>query len=285
VAGDVLEYEAFIEWLGRLPRHRTRLEVNQGLVLAIAAASRHDSGVWHFRFISGDPTEIPLVYVEATGETVAEEPVDGRWRATPTRVSIDPTRRLLAVELRRAGVGATNLERYMTRLAKREGFHERLSLEMNPLPSPSFEDEIDDLARIREASIIVRRPNTDWDDADDILSDLADASAAHKASVTVNAARGESLSASRGVMSLVREHLRRPLTNVSNVRVTGTPTGSSRERTVSLEKHQFQGQADVPPQASLREEDSSLFDAQKELLDQGARVVAELSDLKPHEVL
>ncbi len=173
VGGDLLDYEEFFSWVAALPRNATRVQVTQDLVLAIEKSVPTTSG-FHFRFVSGNPNEVPLLYVEETGETITEEVSVGRWRAVATRVAVHPSNRLLAIEMRRAGVGATNLERYFSRLAKDNDYYSRLSLDMNPLPSPSFAVELEEFERIREASIVVRRPNTDWDDADDVLSQLAD---------------------------------------------------------------------------------------------------------------
>lgn len=282
-SGVPIDYEGFFTWVSGLERQRTRVQVHQDLVLAIAKVERDESR-WRFRFISGNPGEIPLVYDDSTGEVFEEDSVAGRWRATATRVTADPTLRLVAIEQRRVGVGSVNLERYFSRLAEQNNFGAKVSLEMNPLPSPSFEHEIDELSRIRQATIDVRRPNTDWNDADDILSSLADESGAHRASVTVNASRGETLTRDRGIMSLIVGHLRRPLSNVENVRVTGTSPGSDRERTVSLTRHQLQDQTAVPTEATMSDEDESIFETQDGLLERGAQVVAELSDLRPGEV-
>ena len=166
----------------------------QDLVLAIEKSVTTTSG-FHFRFVSGNPNEVPLLYVEETGETITEEVSVGRWRAVATRVAVHPSNRLLAIEMRRASVGATNLQRYFSRLAKDNDYYSRLSLDINSLPSPSFAVELEEFERIREASIVVRRPNTDWDDADDVLSQLADDSFGHQASVTVNASRGQKFGA------------------------------------------------------------------------------------------
>lgn len=283
VGPTLLDYADFFDWVGRLSRNQTRVQVNRELVLAIEKATNTADGGWHFRFVSGNPSEIPLVYIEATGETVEEPRPDGRWAATPNRVAVKPDRRLLAIELRRAGVGSINLERYFRGLAKQSGYSNRLSLDMNPLPSPSFSEELDQFERIREASIIVRRPNNDWDDADDLLSGLADDSAAHRAAITVNANRGESLARDRGIMRLIRQHVSRPLSNVDDVKVKGTQAGMQKERTVSLDRHQLQATAELTVGMGLSEEDATIFASAEELLARGSDIVAELEDLSPVE--
>lgn len=283
-SGKVLQYDEFFNWVGALPRNQTQVQINPELAIALDGATKQAER-WEFRFVSGNPAEVPLFYDETAGRTFEEEPEEGRWRAIRTRVAIDPGQRLLAIEMRRAGVGSINLERYFTTLSKREGYHPKVTLDFNPLPSPSFLEEIDSLQRIREAEIVVRRPNTDWDDADDVLSGLADDSGGHRATVNVGAARGESLNRSRGIMGLIKKHVRRPLTNVNDVRVKGMDAGTGRLRTVSLGRNQFQGSALFASRVPIGEEDRSVLDFAGGLLDRGAELAAELSDLRSEEEL
>lgn len=182
----------------------------------------------------------------------------------------------MVIEGRRAGVGAGSLERYFGKLAS-ESLGLPINLDLSAIPSKSFEAELERLIRIREASLVVRRPNKDWDDAHDILSDLADSSHAHRAEVQVNAARGETLARQQGILGLIREHLRRPLTNVVNARVKGTEGGTGRERTVSLERHQIQRAAIIPQAATLEQEEEAIMDAGTELLNESEEIVEERS--------
>ncbi|NTW41108.1 MAG: hypothetical protein HGA44_14745, partial [Cellulomonadaceae bacterium] len=261
----------FFDWVGGLVAANSLIELAPDLS-AVVDISRRQGPIWHFRLVSGNPDEVPLFYSTSTGITEEGELDNERWLATPTRFSVDPTRRLVALEVRRGGVGSVNLERFLSRLAREYGFAERLTLDLNPIPSPSFADEIQRFTRIREAALIVRRPNSDWDDADDVLSSLADNSGGHKASIGVQADRGESLRRSSGIVSLIKSHLVRPLSSVFDAKITGIQEGNATETTVSLTRHQLQSKVEIPRAIVASEGDAMFFDAALHLLERASAI-------------
>ncbi|MBF0722356.1 hypothetical protein [Sanguibacter inulinus] len=264
-----MDYSNFFDLLGRQNGQTSAIELSPDYSVVIERAEFVD-GVWRFRLVSGDPSEDPLFYSERTGRTEIADLGEGRWVATRTRFVVDPERRLLMLEVRRGGVGVVSLERYFRRVAARLGIAENLQFDLNPLPSPSFSREIDRFTRIREASLIVRRPNNDWDDAGDVLSGLADNSGGKKAVVAVQAARGDSLRKGRGIVNLIREHLQRPLSNVEDAKITGTQEGASVESTVSLSRHQLQLKVQVPRDPRGTSGELEVFDAAEALLTEAS---------------
>lgn len=266
LGGEILDYVDYFDWVGHLPPAETLVELGAELSAAIDAA-HSEGGLWYFRLVSGNPGVAPLFYSERSGSTEELEIDESRWVATATRLVVDPSSRLVALEIARGGLGAANIERFFSRISARGAFGERTTIDLNPLPSPSFAQELDKFTRIREASLVVRRPNTDWDEADDVLSSLADNSAGHQASVGVQAARGESLRKGRGIVQLIRDHLTRPLSNVADARVTGVQEGSTAPTTVSLERHQLHARVDVPRPVTSRQADEIIFESERLLLD------------------
>jgi len=98
------------------------------------------------------------------------------------------------------------------------------------------------------------------------------------ASITVSADRGESLSPRRGIVGLIKEHLDRPLSNVTDAKVVGLLGPSRQETTLSLGRHPLQERTGLPPSAPLSVQDDIIFAAQRALLVRSADVVAQLSD-------
>lgn len=252
------DYAGFFDWMAGLPRRLTRVQVRSDLVLVVERARKRD-GLYELTFISGDPSEIPLLFNEETGSVEKAPNGEETWPVRQTAVIIDPKTRLVGIENRRAGVGSTNLERYFRILARDQGYANDLLFDLAVQPSPSFEQELNDFDRIREATVVIKRPNNDWDDAEDVVADLADATGAHTASVTVNAARGASLNTNDGLLSVIRRQVQRPQTSISNVRVVGTRNGEVQERSLSLTRHQIKGEVRVPRNASRSEERESVW--------------------------
>ncbi|MCT2281861.1 hypothetical protein M3G91_30120 [Micromonospora chalcea] len=256
----------------------TSAAVSRDVVLAITGATFDDDGVIHFRFISGNPEDPSFVYDEKTGSITPAPMREGTWLASLTRVSVVPEERLLLIENRRRGVSATNLERYFENIARIREFSTDMQMDLDPLPSPSLEREIEELARIREAALIVNRPNSDWDDAHDVISELADESGGQKAQVVVTAGRGESLSKTEGVVGIIRRHLRRPLSNLRSLRVVGRRFGESIDRTLTLEKHQVRRAVTVDPRLPQDQQDEVIFGAAKDLIGTAIPIVRERAD-------
>ncbi|MEV6366782.1 hypothetical protein AB0L86_07805 [Micromonospora musae] len=265
----------FFDWLTHLPNRRTSVAVSRDVVLAIAGTVVDDGGILHFRFISGNPDDPSFVYDEKEGVVVPVQMAEGTWLAALTRVSVVPEERLLLIENRRRGVSATNLERYFENIARSRDFSTDMQMDLDPLPSPSLEREIQELARIREAALIVNRPNSDWDDAHDVISELADESGGQKAQVVVTAGRGESLSKNEGVLGIIRRHLQRPLPNLRSLRVVGRRFGESIDRTLTLEKHQVRKAVTVDPRLPQDQQDEVIFSATRELIETALPIVRE----------
>lgn len=271
-ADHLTQYAGFFDWMIELPRRLTRVQVRSDLVLVIERARKRD-GLYEFTFISGDPSEIPLIFNEETGSVEKAPNSEETWPVRQTAVIVDPETRLVGIENRRAGVGSTNLERYFRILARDQGYASDLLFDLAGQPSASFEQELNDFDRIREATVVIKRPNNDWEDAEDVVADLADATGAHTASVTVNAARGASLNSNDGLLSVIRRQVQRPQTSISNVRVIGTRNGETQERSLSLARHQVKGEVRIPRNASRSEEREAVWVAAVALIQATAQTL------------
>ncbi|WP_327030980.1 hypothetical protein OG989_16305 [Micromonospora sp. NBC_01740] len=275
----LLNYDGFFRWLADLPTPATEAPVAQDQVLAVAA-SAIDGEFIHFRFVSGNPRGIPLLFNRQTGTTQQARTPENTWLAQPTRVSVIPKDRLIFIENRRRGVSSSSLERYFFGVSQKNGYG-AVDLDLDPLPAPSLEREILDLTRIKEASIVVNRPNTDWNDASDVLSELAGSSGGKDAAVVVHAPRGQSLSKSEGIINVIVSNIRRRLPNIRDMKVVGRRLGEPTDHTVSLEKHQMRAVARVDDEAPLDEQDESVREAVRRLAQQALPVVRRQGDATP----
>jgi hypothetical protein len=244
-----LDYREFFEWFSGLQPADTRYLVWEDLVFVRENRSRlRDKHV--FEFISGDPNEQPLFYDDVAGAVSRGDLPDDSWPARQTRVVVDPTSRIMAVEARRAGVSARNLERYFERLARDRGFAHGVSLTLAPLQTAGFTEELEQFTRIREATIVIRRPNFDWDDARDQITELAGESNGQTAETTVNAGRNQSLSKDDGIISIIKRHVRRPLTSIIRATIVGNKQGEEGEVHLSTGRHNKRRYVAVPDRSS-----------------------------------
>ncbi|MEV6797204.1 hypothetical protein AB0M91_02530 [Micromonospora rifamycinica] len=268
---SLLNYDGFFRWLANLPYADTEAAVAQDQVIAVTAATI-EGDLIHFRFVSGNPREIPLLFDRQTGATMEARTPDNTWLAEATRVSVMPQDRLIFIENRRRGVSATSLERYFFRISTNRGYGP-VDLDLDPLPALSLEREILDLSRIKEASIVVNRPNVDWNDASDVLSELAGDSKGKDAAVVIHAPRGESLSKEEGIISVIIGNIRRRLPNVRDMRVVGRREGETTDHTVSLQRHQLRVKAQVDDGAPAEEQDESVWVAVRRLAAEARLIV------------
>lgn len=267
---DVINYDDFFTWISLLPEASTRIQVRTDLVFVISQVLRH-GGKYAFSFVSGDPDEIPLFFNEESGQVEEGARERSTWPARQTQVMVDPDSRFVAIELRRAGVGSSNLERYFRLLAMERDYSQNLVFDLSAQPSPSFEEELDRYVRIREASVTISRPNTDWYDAEDAVAELADISGGHTAAVTVNAARGESLNKNEGLLAVIRGHVRRSYTSIANARVVGLKAGDRQESSLSLARHQLKRQIEVPSREETPYQRAFISDRAASFIDEAAQ--------------
>ncbi|MDG4791849.1 hypothetical protein O7626_39230 [Micromonospora sp. WMMD1102] len=96
---SLLNYDGFFRWLANLPYADTEAAVAQDQVIAVTAATIEDDLI-HFRFVSGNPREIPLLFDRQTGATMEARTPDNTWLAEATRVSV--MRRIASYSLKTA---------------------------------------------------------------------------------------------------------------------------------------------------------------------------------------
>lgn len=232
--GDLFSYEEVFRGIGGLARPERQISIRQ---LVVAVTILRDQGdVMTFRFVSGVEGERALFYDTATG-VEAEEDIGTRVVADSSWVVIAPSKRLAVVERRRPGVALLSIEQWLAAAAERLDPGARFTFDLNPIASPSFTSELDELDRIRSASVVLRRPNFDWSENGAQLTGYSDESNATTASVSLSAGRGQSLSAKQGIVADIRELLRRPINALKDVVVIGQRADEPKERRVSFTRH------------------------------------------------
>lgn len=268
-SGEPIVYRDFFEYLTHLPSSSTIVSVSPDLNFAIERC-QISGDTFTATIIAGSPDEVPLYFDYTTGLVEEGATPEGKWLAKVTRILVvtDPDARSIAIESSRTGVTSARLEKYFRRLAAESGWSDDLLVDLPPIPSPSLAEEIEKFTRIREAAAIITRPNYDWSDMKNKLSNLADESNGHSAEAVVKAERKGSLSKARGIVGLIRDSLRESNPSIRSFRLTGNQEGSKKEITVSSEKHQARAFYDSNTSDSPSEVDAKMFTAARRLVEE-----------------
>lgn len=210
-------------------------------------------------FVGGDPAENSIYFDRRTRTTEEELGSESRWRGKLTRAVFEwsDDTRILALEGVRNGVTKTLLERYLKKTLKE--FYPRLSVELTPLASPSFLDEIEKFERIRIAKVEVKRPNYGFDDMENSLFETARASGAQSASASVKAERGESLSKDDGLVKVIKEVASAKNSSIENASVEGRKPGAKKDERVALDRHQERMEVQVDDSGTHASQSQSIF--------------------------
>lgn len=247
VEEENLNYTNFFEQLSQSnPGDRRQQSTSD--VIAVPEIIR-DGNKLGFHFIIGSPDELSLIYDIGTGTAERVDPGKGRFVANSAWAIVQPDIRLLLLERRRPGVAIRRIENFLIEYSRQLPDLSGLSISLNPIPSPSFADEVAKFTRIREAEIILRRPNGGFTDtANNMLSQMADSNGA-ELGLHVRADRGQSLSKTDGIVSEVLALAQKPINALKNAVIKGRRPDYNGERVVSLQKHAVKGSTRVDPQA------------------------------------
>lgn len=260
----VLDYGEFFSFLAAADPIRRQASVRD---LIVAIPRFHSRRLHHARFVSGTAGIAPLLYDYATGTERAGQIGKTEVVAATAWVTFDPEHRLVVIEKHRPGVPVYMIERSLALMGRELGYASQLTVSLNPIILDTFATEVEQFERIREARVVLARPNYDWTDGADRLSELADDSNASTSEVAMRAGRGASLSKSQGIVRDILDMLRsRLFVPVQDARITGRLPGEPHDRTISAAKHQLKRSVPVDTTLPTAEQDEIILGASEEFL-------------------
>jgi hypothetical protein len=144
----------------------------------------------------------------------------------------DDARWLLAIEKIQGGIFPNAIGLYIDWMLNETGIPatQRLSddkpivVNVEPEPSETFIQRINDLTRITKASLRIIRPNPGYDDLDSELAAEADESDASHADVSMSARRGSTLSKVAGIIDHIKTRFRER--NLGHAAIAGEKNGA-----------------------------------------------------------
>ena len=199
-------------------------------------------------------------------------------RPKPRDRAEDATHQLVVIERRRPGLTASDIARALSAMGQSIGFAQDLVIDLNPVASESFLEELNELARIRKAAVVVARPNFDWTDNATRLTDYAADSNGQAAEVETSPARGGSLSPNKGSVADIKNLVINTIAPLKRVRVVGSYVDESKERTLTLAQHQERQYAESDPSERVAAQETALASAAADLITKLGSQHAKSSD-------
>jgi hypothetical protein len=161
----------------------------------------------------------------------------GRFQARKTHAMIDPSHRFLLIESKRGHLHPEDLATAIEAIGRKIPGYETLELDFNPVADTEFISQIDQFGRIQSATVTLARPNVDWTERKNQLTEVADESNAKAIDVTVRAKREKSLAKEAGIIQFVREFAAIPLSIFKRISITGARDDNAGLITLNLSKH------------------------------------------------
>ena len=263
------KYVAVFRALAKLPPQERQLVTNERLTaiprLAIAGE------IVRIVALEGPVGLNPLVYNLEDQSERLQTLRSGEVVVSRTHAIIDLKTRNAVVEFNMRGAKAREIAAaVLQQAARRHTQFSNLELSLLPVVGEDFAAALDEFERIRTATLRLRRPNFDWSDVADDLTEAAKRSQAQAANVEFTAGRGDSLDPKGGVVALLRRIAGgRGPSVVEGATVVGHRSADAGETQISLRGHTRHRRASLrrAPDGQADEEDAfeALLEFEKEL--------------------
>jgi len=231
------DYTGFFRYLAGLDPKKRRERVAKR-VIAVPKLDEKDE---LFRFVAyeGQPGSPYLMFdLDSDSEEVGSVPA-GKLLATRTIGVLDPRSRRAVIQFVYSGVRAAQMGTLFEKLAQASASPFRgASFEFAQRAGDSFRKQVASLETIKSAEMQLTRPNYDWNDYTDALTDLAGKSGARNIDVAASAPRDESLAKNSGLVQIIRRLSSGEGTSIlKKAVVKGVKEGEDTVTEVKLSRH------------------------------------------------
>lgn len=206
----------------------------------------NSNGRVHLVAYEGDKGVNPLIFNIEVGSERHARLHRNEILATRTHAVIDCATRKVVLEYNQRGAKAADFASMISAFGARALNNEAFNFELTPVAGGTFLEELQKFGKVQLASVKLIKPNPDWNDAEDALTDLAADSDARMFEVTMTAQRQGSLSFRHGILASIRNLVTREHPNVKDVRVQGLQVGNPAKTTLSLRHHCEHARVKVP---------------------------------------
>jgi hypothetical protein len=240
----IASYEDLFAQLLELPAAQRTASIG-GKMVAIAKLQKL-KGIYMFTVYSGFQEATILIYdIQTTEEQVSGLPA-GQVIARKVHGAVDPVKRTAWIEANRLGANAAQIAELIELSAIHTKGFAGLEFNLNPKPGAGFQKAIQELERIQSAKLQVSKPNPNWTDFSNNLTEVADESNAHILEIEGRASRTKSLSKSAGLMGLLKQAASAVHSPLKNAWVSGNLPGQSGLTTLNLNKYVEAATVELP---------------------------------------
>ncbi len=251
-----LDYGRFFAALAALdaPLRTHALQDGTSELVAIPEI-RQRGGRFQLRFVSGREGDPAVFYDLRTAAEREATPRRGEMPIYSSWIVVDTESRIVIQERRRPGVPLGDVIKTLTTIGRDHALAENPTLSLHPIVGEGFVEGIEDLERIKSASVTIKQPNQTWTDAfDSILAQLASESHSGQAEISVAARPNESLSKDSGIVGEIKSMVTTAFSALKSAKVVGWKSGDSKPTTVSTRSYAVRREIPIPDGTSRAQE-------------------------------
>jgi hypothetical protein len=226
----------YLKLVGALTRLRGYHEENNNYHVVVGRAELKADQLFLVIY-TGYSEKNTLFFDWSSNAELTEVTLPGRFKARKTHAIIDASKRLLGIEVRKGALGSLALSALIEQFARTTEEFKTLEIDFNPVADLEFANRLNQFRRIQAATITIARPNVDWTDRHDQLTDVAKESDAASLDLTARAKRGKSLSKESGLIQFIRLGASSARTMFKKIKITGAIGEDSGLIQLDLSKH------------------------------------------------
>jgi hypothetical protein len=183
-------------------------------------------------------SEKSTLFFDLTAKVELTESIGpGRFQARKTHAMVDAGKRLLVIETKKGGLNPFSLAILIEEFLRKKSEFKNLELSFIPIADKEFSARIDEFSRIRSATITIARPNVDWTDRHNQLTEVAKESDAKALDVTARAKRGKGLSKEHGIIEFIKSSATSAKSMFKKIKIIGSIGDGPGLITLDLSKH------------------------------------------------
>jgi hypothetical protein len=182
-----------------------------------------------------------------------------------THALVDLDTRRTIVEFNLRGAKASDVAKVLQYSARQIKTFSKIQLSMTPVLGSAFGEAIDEFDRIKSAKVRLLRPNYDWSDWVDPLTEAASESDAAAANVEFTAKRNGSLSKRKGIIGFLRRSNQVVASPVESATIVGRRAEDDADTRISSRGYTEHRRVSVKRRADGQAQDDDMFEAMEEL--------------------
>lgn len=232
--GDQLvDYDFVFDFLASLqPQQRQRTVGERFTAIPVL---RKDGPIVVLHAYSGDVKRNPLIFDAQRIAERTETLAPGEVLVEKTHGCIDVGKRTAIIEYVQRGAKAAQIAHALEVFGRANATLPSLMIEFTPIPDEEFVPSIERFSRITAAGMVLARPNVDWTESYNFASSLAADSEARTIEIAGHAAVRRSLAKDRGIVRLIKDLAREPLSVFRKAWIKGVRRGERGFTTLNLE--------------------------------------------------